>query len=258
MLLRIFSVRICRFGISVGPLSWMERIFEVVYSKLMYFYSVRESHSLGFVRSLGIKKAQYFCDLIFLDNEIKEIQTITNRRLCVLSFRDNIYSFTNKTRYDRQNILTILNKLIFGLCELNSFDFVASYQVKEDFLLSRWIALNLKERGINLKNEMLDWNSAVGLYSASQVVISNRLHVLLLGMKNGALPFAVIDAKKHFKIASIFHDAGLDNLVFDVSTEINFVRLSQIWEEKDVFLMRIKNLFENEQKHALQILSNIF
>ena len=65
------------------------------------------------------------------------------------------------------------------------------------------------------------FGAACSAYDRADVVISNRLHVLLLAASRGCLPIALADPARDHKLVGIFEDAGLAELVLapaDLST----------------------------------------
>lgn len=52
-------------------------------------------------------------------------------------------------------------------------------------------------------------------YGEARMVISNRLHVLLLTMSSGGLPIALLEHEEHSKIAGLYEDIGLKDLVMN-------------------------------------------
>ena len=54
------------------------------------------------------------------------------------------------------------------------------------------------------------------VYSSAGLVFSNRLHILLLGVLYGGIPFAVIDADEQQKISGMFNDMQFNHLIVDV------------------------------------------
>ena len=68
-------------------------------------------------------------------------------------------------------------------------DFI--FQVEEDSSFAQVLAKNLKEYNLNVSSQCI-WYENLNTYSKYDYVFSNRLHVLLLAAKYGAIPFALI------------------------------------------------------------------
>lgn len=54
----------------------------------------------------------------------------------------------------------------------------------------------------------------VSSYRSSAYVISNRLHALLLGVLNGAIPIAIVDREKDSKVYEVISQIYPENIVF--------------------------------------------
>ncbi|MCK8077189.1 polysaccharide pyruvyl transferase family protein [Vibrio sp. 1CM2L] len=88
------------------------------------------------------------------------------------------------------------------------------------------------------------------LYSRSKYIISNRLHVLLLGMINGAIPLAIVDYEKDRKIIDLFETIGLSGNVFsldsignlDLNSMSNIDVKSICLEQKKLLISIFKNI----------------
>lgn len=73
-------------------------------------------------------------------------------------------------------------------------------------------------------------DNIVSSYRCSAYVISNRLHALLLGVLNGAIPIAVVDRKKDSKVYEVISQLYPENIVFynglrpeDVATNVEMI-----------------------------------
>lgn len=78
------------------------------------------------------------------------------------------------------------------------------FQVEEDKLFAKVLAKSLKEYNLNVLSQCI-WYDNLDTYSKYDYVFSNRLHVLLLAAKYGAIPLALISKDlKEKKISNIF------------------------------------------------------
>ena len=77
------------------------------------------------------------------------------------------------------------------------------FQVEEDKLFAKVLAKSLKEYNLNVLSQCI-WYDNLDTYSKYDYVFSNRLHVLLLAAKYGAIPLALISKDlKEKKISNI-------------------------------------------------------
>ena len=81
------------------------------------------------------------------------------------------------------------------------------FQVEEDKLFAKVLAKSLKEYNLNVLSQCI-WYDNLDTYSKYDYVFSNRLHVLLLAAKYGAIPLALISKdlkKKRYQIFLIVY-----------------------------------------------------
>ena len=88
--LRVIGVRICRFGASIGPFAPLRARLEACKTWFMYAPTVRDSLSLAYATSIGMRGVRYFPDLAFAMHPV--IANTTDRELparyVVFSFRE--------------------------------------------------------------------------------------------------------------------------------------------------------------------------
>jgi polysaccharide pyruvyl transferase WcaK-like protein len=96
------------------------------------------------------------------------------------------------------------------------------------------------------------------LYSQVSFVFSNRLHVLLFALANGAIPFAIIDIKKNTKITGLFEDAGLKSLIININDHpIDIKALREICLDPRPIQEKIAVVQRQMKQHADQIIERI-
>lgn len=216
---RLIGIRICTFGVSIGPCSRDAEILEWWRRKLFYFYSVRDSISENYVRQIGIKQVTRFPDLAWL----MELPVDTTALLLpkgdyvIFSFREQTHNLAQAPAYQQQ-LYQVLDAIAELVCQTWGKKLVISYQVESD----RTFCQHLAERysvlhSVLFVKERVDLDSMQRVYSGAFMVFSNRLHVLMLAMAYGAIPIAVIDKINHHKITGIFQDANLSHLLIDIN-----------------------------------------
>ena len=109
---------------------------------------------------------------------------------------------------------------------------------------------------LTLCKELITLDNAAEYYGKAKYILSNRLHVLLLGYKYGAPTICVSDIEKHRKIRGIFTDNGLQDVLLDFNTSSKQL-LSQLaaLTENTVSLEHKILMVENQN---WQELDNIF
>lgn len=230
---RLIGVRICMFGVSIGPCSQTAEVLEQWRSKLLYFYSVRDSISQSYARQIGIRQVEQFPDLAWLmDGSVNESNNQFNSFLLpqadyvVFSFREQTHNLIQSLKYQQQLYQT-LDAIAALVCQTWSKKLVICYQVEMDHVFCQHLAERYNTRHTVLfVKERVDLNSMQSLYGGAFMVFSNRLHVLMLAMAFGSIPIAVIDKMNHHKITGIFQDADLTHLLIDLNDRTD--RLSQL------------------------------
>lgn len=93
-------------------------------------------------------------------------------------------------------------------------------------------------------------DEALDFYANQTIVVSNRLHVLLLAWRAGAIPIAVVLPGKNEKVRRLFRDVGLQGHVIELSelgepSELDFLRhtrrradLAELFEAQREILQR--------------------
>lgn len=251
-LLKVFGVRICVFGVSIGPFSKLDQLAEAWKAKLMYFYSVRDTKSEDYAKKIGISKVEIFPDLAWLmktpysSNKLLELK---QDEYVIFSFRKSTNSFDDSDVY-KNSLLTIIDKIVTVVRQKWQKKLLISYQVDFDYEICQEISNRYKDDcNVIYIEKKIDSQSMYDLYSRAYIVFSNRLHVLMFAMLCGSIPVAVIDAVKHDKITSIFSDEGLMRMVIDISDEAHVDEiLHKIDADIDDIRKYIASCIERNQK----------
>lgn len=153
-------------------------------------YLVRSDSSVQYLLNLGIKNVQYIPDLAFLYRQKAQISE--KQKIVTLSFREVNIDYSLFLKWIKQ-ILSLLNK--------NGFHAEFIYQVHKDKEFATKLKSDLcKEPNITFIEEII-WFNKINYYSGKSIVISNRLHSLLLGALHNAIPLAFCD--KNIELAKI-------------------------------------------------------
>ncbi|MDD1414842.1 polysaccharide pyruvyl transferase family protein [Dolichospermum sp. ST_con] len=261
-IIKILGVRICRFGASIGPFTKATNFLEIFKSKLMYFYSVRDSLSKEYAHQIGIEKVVLFPDLAWLIQTPNK--TVTPAKIygkyVIFSFRNFTITNTlqNSMEY-KNNLFKSLDEIVGLVCQTLSYNLVISYQVDQDRDLCQELMQKYKNAcKVFLIEERIDLQSAYNLYSGAYMVFSNRLHVLMLAMLSRALPVGVLDVIGHGKITGIFDDAKLTKLLINIYSQ-NCVAdtVSYIIDNEDTIKKEIEYCFETRKNEARNLLNAI-
>lgn len=260
LILYLLRVRICRFGASIGPFSYLGKVVERWQSKLMYFYSTRDSLSEKYAHDIGIQKVEQFPDLAWF---IERHESIGNSLkfdadYVVFSFRD-ASSNINDSNKCKDNFYSILDAVVDLVCKKWNKKMVISYQVDFDYdfckeLQKKYAALP----EVTLLEDKVDNESMYGLYSQALFVFSNRLHVLMFAMASGTIAIPILNTFKHSKISGIFLDAGLGELIIDTYKSASEVEtLEEINRSANLWNSKIFSCFEEKERNGKQILKRV-
>lgn len=189
-------------GRSVIPKAdhyWVNR-FELV--------GVRDNASLDVLSKIVGPKCIYFPDLAFLP-AISCGQTSTNKTGQVgFSFRECIPELSDQ---DYGGEIVGVSARIADAIRPQVSGLSCFFQVEDDQLFCEKIA---KKLSIRMKSEKLDLDTFQEFYGKYRFVFSNRLHVLLLAARCGAIPIAVANPV-HSKLYSIFQTLEWKHLILD-------------------------------------------
>ena len=144
-----------------------------------------------------LSNTQYVPDMAFLYPMPTDMPSLSDRKRVALSFRKG----------DDADVLVGKLKMVCGKLRDLHFDIDIVYQVKEDEDFSATLAQALKEYDVHLCQQMIEYGQ-LNTYSQYAYVISNRLHVCLMGAMHGAIPVAIISHnRKEQKVGRIFDSA---------------------------------------------------
>lgn len=181
-----------------------------------------------------LKNVVYVPDMAFLYQPQKE--TLIERKRIALSFR---------RIKDKTALLEELNDLLPAITEAE-YSVDVLYQVKEDKIFAEELQKELKGYKINVVPKCIYYDDLT-IYSNYDFVFSNRLHVLLLAAKYGAIPFALISNNvKEQKIANIFSSIGMDDLLGYIE-DTNGKQWHSLLGDKVNLKQKIKEIFDKQE-----------
>lgn len=112
-----------------------------------------------------------------------------------------------------------------GLCKIDRIselvDFCGSdlslsivSQVNFDDEFNYMLSLEKGAKYACYRNDEKSISEIKEIYKRSKFVVSDRLHVLLMGALNGAIPVAFISAEKDSKVAGCLEELGIKNIIY--------------------------------------------
>lgn len=174
-------------------------------------------HLLG-VRSLDnklelsplLENVTYLPDMAFLCPAISSAKEISVKKRIAISFRKNEYS--SQIGEALKRICDIFRQQGYGI------DII--YQVEEDKTMCEELARDLSDFRHNYRQKILCYKE-LEKYDEYDFVISNRLHVLLMGAAHQALPIAlIVRNEKERKIARVFSTVFTEKMWEYVDTDV--------------------------------------
>lgn len=186
---KLLGIRVCGFGYSMHRTSLARAFFEYAYWNLAFFSCTRDIYSLTLLRDLGVRNIGKMPDLALYYG--KEFQDEVGRysrdpNKIVISLRDcSDAEYSGYLEQVRSQVLGLLGALD------RNYQVEFSYQVDEDLETARQLLPHFNAYGATLMEEKLDLQRAYELYGSAEIVITNRLHVMLLAAMSGVIPVGV-------------------------------------------------------------------
>lgn len=253
------NCKILKIGVTLGPYSNSMGVFSSIISKFYYSILVRDFKTLDLANNFNFKNVSYIPDLAWAYNHEKFIEktaiSIPQTKYFVISFRDAMEGKVRDFEYYNQ----LQNSIEQILITNSEYKIVLSYQVEFDRIVCKDLfALFGTKYDITFIDKCLSISDAMYLYSKSEMVISNRLHVLLLAIKAGTLPIAITNVDKHFKLVSMFYDENVKECVFDVSSDNLINLLKEIINKRQIVLNKFEIIVKKNSDLIISGIKQIF
>lgn len=253
--LSLLGVKSLRIGMSIsfsGPKEeWSERMV----SRVITRYYVRDRISQHNCIVAGVKKCRFAPDLSWAYRvDFSDSQT---RDTIILSLRSTIGSKQDSSyKEELKSAFVYLTEFLHT--SYPEYRLILTHQVNKDlpFITELYELAKGKDIPIELCNELITLDNASKFYGKASIVFSNRLHVLLLAYKFGALSAAFTDTERHIKIRGIFNDNGMSDCLIPISLDRDSLqkRVNKLLEDREVYLSKLRQA----EKDNRQELSEIF
>lgn len=214
----ILRVEFIRVGTSVGHLEKSAIRIEKLKAKFYKVYGVRDNSSYNL---FAPSKISYFPDLAFLSKDVKlnleKSKDIKTEPYILLSFRP---SFPDaKISYDY--IKAIIKKLLNFIKERDESSIKIAFQVPEDrtpcLAISEAIS-RIEGKKVEFIDETLELDASIDIIRNANLVISNRLHVLLPALINGVSHISLTDLHLHNKLVALYETIGAGFALHDINS----------------------------------------
>lgn len=198
-------------------------------------YYLRSKSSLAYLKKCGINNVHYIPDLAFL---YRRNALITDEaKTAVLCFRE--------TKLDYNKFIEWL-KCIISLLHINGYRVEFIYQVYKDkeftYKLQEDLSKMFKDLIFNVN---ILWYNNINYYSGKTVVISNRLHSLLLAAVHNAIPLAFSDNTTEFVKINDVYNSIFRNNASDLFLSIDsFSKIQNVLNNIDVIKANIVSIVD--------------
>lgn len=216
LFLKLCGVNVIRIGMSIKFKGKIAAFSERLLSLVIPFYYVRDGISLYNCRKNKVK-ASIAPDLSwgYRVNGLNNANTASN--LVIISFRDYIHKQTPEPY--KTLLYAKIGLLLKHICKNKNKSILLAWQCDYDKQVLEEIYDRFCDLGnIQLANELITLQNAQEYYGKASIVLTNRLHVMLLGYKYGALTVGLTDIREHTKIYGIFKDEQLENHLIDINS----------------------------------------
>ncbi|WP_158856669.1 hypothetical protein [Lunatibacter salilacus] len=221
--------------------------FKKLSSVVNPFY-VRSFHNVRLFQNHNIE-VKYVPDLCFLVNSNLNFSTFINSKKVAISFRDMNDSVLDVNIFNSVSIF-----ISYYLSQ--GYSIVIFYQVQRDYDYNNMLFSKFNHsKNIIFKDSVLKWEDR-SFYSDIEVVLSNRLHVLLLAQCYNTIPIGIIDSNiKTEKILNIFESINQSHFIFNL---LDVEKLSEIQTNRRIYFDQIREHVAIQNNIFLKLLKNIF
>lgn len=217
-LLKILGIRIVCLGRDFYARSVVNRLQEIVLSRLADYYALRDQAALRRAHEIGVRNAAWFPDLSWLSSLPRAPGRLpfSERSSVVLCFRDPLGLPGTDERFTASLLATIL-RLMDETQALGLEDFVFVCHDAADRVMMTTVQERCRSRYLlRCESGLLSPADIPRIYGNAALVLTNRLHAVLLGLQCGAVALAPIHATAQEKIQAQLFDIGLGDLVLEV------------------------------------------
>lgn len=213
---------------------------------------VRDRASLTALHAAGMQRAEYFPDLAFLPAPPREAD-VPRGGICV-SFRKAILETRNSEGYEPR-LSDAFGALASSFTGHMKRQVKSFYQVEED---ASFVARLSKSHDIPFEPAQLSLDSFEAFYQSADIVVSNRLHCLLMGAYCGAVPVA-LTSREHTKVNALFETVGWKSLTLAIEDRDELAqRFAAIQRDLSNLRPMVDSVFQRQRDLGLSILESRF
>lgn len=193
-----------------------------------------------------MQNVKYCPDMAFLCPDYTGTKSVKTRNKIALSFR---------RVEDVPSLVKNLEKICMFFFD-NGYGIDLVYQVEEDYVFCEELKKQLPS-GIIFNEEMIGFEK-LNTYTAYSYVITNRLHVALMGALHGALPYAIISrSSKELKIRNLF-DSIYSIRIWSYIDRFDLSMLEDIFRKHNLVLDRLFTDLNTQKRLCLDTIATIY
>lgn len=198
-------------------------------------YFLRAKNTVEYMKSLGYNNVDYIPDLAYL---LPSETFSVKKKKAAINFRE--------IKTDLSTFMSWIKDVV-SLLISNGYTVELYYQVQQDKIFMQAIFDNLNNYNVVFREEIL-WFDRVDYYADKDLVVSNRLHSLLIGASYGAIPIAYIDTDVLIaKVKDIFQ-SSFDGKCFNyITTNRSLDVIKKALKNKEKYQKQISYIFRRNK-----------
>lgn len=209
------------------------------------YYFLRAKNTVEYMKSLGYNNVNYIPDLAYL---LPTENLTDKKKIAVINFRE--------IKTDLSTFMSWIKEVV-GLLILNGYTVELYYQVQKDKIFMQAIYDNLSEYNVIFRDNIL-WFNNIDYYADKELVISNRLHSVLVGASYGVIPIAYIDTDALIaKIKDIFLSSFYGKHSDYITTNRSLDVIKKALKNKEKYQMQVSYIFRKNKLLCQNIIKSI-
>lgn len=253
---RLFGKRVYWVGGSIPGNPVSMHMIDRFFLKSFNFVGIRSSRSVA-ASLKSMKNFGYFPDLAICRHSGISLSKpmIYDRTEIGISFRQIMPG--EEASIDRRLLIENIISILKGHQLFQGSALTCLSQVRDDADFMKNVShdlINCEHIPVDYVDYGFDLNRLDFFYKKCRLVITNRLHVGLLALNNGAIPFLIVNLKRDKKIVDIFDDLNLESLLVpeqSPGTYFHKLDIDSIIEQINSANKKIKDL-SAEQKVCIK------
>lgn len=222
--------------------AWIFKKYSIILKGIL----VRSTRNVEVLKKLHLSNVEYSPDLCFLMNSKNKS---SKSKKVAISFRN----IENDDMHEK--IIQSVKNLILFYSNKN-YQIVFFHQVDRDYDYNKCLFELFKEKSnVNFRTSVLTWNDR-DFYNDIELVLSNRLHVLLLAQSYSSIPIALLNENlKTMKINDVFESISLKDLIYN---HLSVENLKLFYDSRLILIERITKVNQEQKIIFKKQLSALF